>query len=85
MIFFALLFYDVTFFCLAMITSWFMAIFLFVVFRVNLKDVKGLMPRINYKISTSKLREKYQVGSPELVSLADVPLMLSSSYWCSFL
>lgn len=29
-------------------------------FSVTLKDIKGFLPRINYKISTCKLREAFQ-------------------------
>lgn len=31
-------------------------------YRVTLKNVKAWMPRINYKIPTNKLREKFQVS-----------------------
>ena len=30
-------------------------------FRINLKDMRLWLPRVNYKISNSKLRDKYQV------------------------
>lgn len=29
----------------------------YIIFRVNLKDLKSFLPRINYKIPTNRLRE----------------------------
>ncbi len=38
-------------------------------FSVNLKDIKTWLPRINCKLSNSRLREKYSEVDPEMKDL----------------